>query len=49
MFERALRVPAGLEVDDVKATYKDGILEVRVPLGATDTASRKTVPVIRAS
>ena len=48
MFERALRVPAGLGVDDVKPTYKDGILEVRVPLGATDMAPRKTVPVTRA-
>ena len=26
----------------------DGILEVRVPLGATEMATRKTVPVTRA-
>ena len=29
--ERVIRLPEGTSEDDVKATYKDGILEVRVP------------------
>ena len=31
-FERAVRVPHEMVMDDVKASYKDGILEVEVPL-----------------
>jgi HSP20 family protein len=31
-FVRRLTLPAGVGRDDVKATYKDGILEVRLPL-----------------
>jgi HSP20 family protein len=30
-FERAIRVPKGVSADDIKASYKDGILEVDVP------------------
>jgi len=45
MFERALRVPAGLKVDDVQATYKDGILEVRAPLRTADVSPPKKVPI----
>ncbi len=46
-FERSLPLPAGATSDDVKATYKDGVLEVRVHV--PDEASKKTtVPVSRA-
>ena len=31
-YERSMTLPVGAIVDDVKATYADGILEVRVPL-----------------
>lgn len=31
-YERSLTLPVGAIVDDVKATYADGILEVRVPM-----------------
>lgn len=31
-FSRAVPLPAGATDQDVKATYKDGILEVRVPI-----------------
>lgn len=31
-FSRVLRLPEGASADDVTATYKDGVLEVRVPL-----------------
>jgi HSP20 family protein len=30
-FTRTLPLPDGLSEDDVKATYKDGILEIRIP------------------
>lgn len=45
MFERTLPLPAGVTVGDVTATYKDGILEVRMPK-AKDTQTA-TVPVTR--
>ena len=34
-FHRDLSVPAGTKEEDVKASYKDGILEVRVPTQAS--------------
>jgi HSP20 family protein len=30
-FSRSVTLPAGIKEDDVKADYKDGVLEVRVP------------------
>ena len=41
-FVRTVDLPAGADEDDVKATYKDGILEVHVPI---DTAKAKAVKV----
>lgn len=32
-FTREVALPAGASSDDVKATYRDGILEVRIPCG----------------
>ncbi len=43
-FERTIRLPAGAQVDEILATYDDGILEVRVPVDA-DSSSVKTVPI----
>jgi HSP20 family protein len=43
-FERTVRLPAGARFDDVVATYRDGILEVRVPVDAEGPAVRH-VPV----
>jgi HSP20 family protein len=34
-FYRALRLPPGAKESDVEATYKDGIVEVRVPVAET--------------
>jgi len=31
-FQRSIRLPEGVTESEVKATYKDGILEVRVPM-----------------
>jgi HSP20 family protein len=46
MFERHLRLPEGATDADVSATYKDGILEVRVPIpAATEEPAVTKVPV----
>lgn len=47
-FERAVPLPAGATIEDVAATYKDGVLEVRLPLKAATQAASK-VPVQRIS
>ncbi len=43
-FSRSLRLPAGATEADIKATYTDGILEVRIPID-TATAEAKRIPV----
>ena len=43
-FSRSLRLPAGATAADIKATYTDGILEVRIPID-TATAEAKKIPV----
>lgn len=45
-FTRALTLPAGATEEDVKATYNDGILEVRVPVSEEKAAAKK-VPIAR--
>lgn len=45
-FYRSITLPAGTQEDDIEAVYRDGILEVRVPVDA-DEWSSKTVPVDR--
>jgi HSP20 family protein len=43
-FERGIRLPEGATEADVKASYKDGILEVRVPV-AREKKTATRVPV----
>ena len=45
-FVRAITLPAGASDADVKATYQDGILEVRLPI-STDKADAKKIPITR--
>lgn len=45
-FERRLELPNGARFEDVKATYTDGVLEVRIPRVGEQT-STKQVPVVR--
>lgn len=45
-FERSLFLPEGTKEGDVKASYGDGILEVRVPVEPVKASSTK-VPVAR--
>ena len=45
-FTRTVSLPLGASEHDVKATYKDGILEVQIPIDRSEAESRK-VPVQR--
>jgi HSP20 family protein len=45
-FERTLPLPAGATAEDVTATYKDGVLEVRLPMVATAREAAK-IPIQR--
>ncbi len=45
-FTRTVPLGADIDEDDVKATYKDGILEVRLPIDKEKAAAKK-VPVQR--
>ncbi len=46
-FERAVRVPKETVMDDVIASYKDGILEVRCPYKVPTEAAPRKVEVTR--
>lgn len=45
-FLRRLPLPAGATEKDVKASYDDGVLEIRVPVGASSAAKR--IPITHA-
>jgi HSP20 family protein len=45
-FHRAVALPKGAVTDDVTATYKDGVLEVRLPVRPVATPTAK-VPISR--
>ena len=47
LFERIIPLPAGVNEEQVRASYKDGILEVRVPIDQ-QRAEAKRVTVQRA-
>ncbi len=46
LFERIIPLPAGINEEQVRAAYKDGILEVRVPIDQ-ERAEAKRIPVAR--
>jgi HSP20 family protein len=46
-FARTLTLPMGVDKDAVKATYKDGILEVRIPCNCEPKIASKKVQVLR--
>jgi HSP20 family protein len=48
-FRRTLALPEGVSESDIKASYKDGILEIRVPLPAQPVPEARKVPVTRGS
>jgi HSP20 family protein len=44
-FERSIRLPEGATESDVKASYKDGILEVRIAVPKTEAPALTKVPI----
>ncbi|MEU2508985.1 Hsp20/alpha crystallin family protein [Streptomyces sp. NPDC007863] len=48
-FRRTVRLPDSIPVDDVDASYTDGILTVRIPMPAQDTRATRTIRVKRAT
>lgn len=46
-YARTMELPPGATEDDVKASYKDGILEIRIPMAAEGVTEAKKVPVTR--
>jgi HSP20 family protein len=45
-FSRSLTLPAGTTEEDVKASYNDGILEVRLPI-REEVAAKQKIPISR--
>lgn len=48
-FGRSIPLPAGATEADVTATYQDGVLEIRVPVGEAAKPEAKKIPVTRAA
>ena len=46
-FRRAMTLPIGAKVDDIKATYNDGNLTVAVGVGTEPPAQARQIPVVR--
>lgn len=46
-FSRSVVLPAGATEEEVTASYTDGVLEVRVPLGEEPKPEPKKIPVTR--
>lgn len=46
-FVREIALPAGCKDEDVTATYIDGVLEVRVPIGEVPLAEPLKIPIKR--
>jgi HSP20 family protein len=46
-FVRNLPLPSGVREDDIKAGYKDGILEIRMPIGEEQKEAAKRITVYR--
>jgi HSP20 family protein len=47
MFRRTVPLPAGVKDEDIKASYVDGILEVRVPAAEQPTPAARRIPISR--
>jgi len=47
-FTRTMRLPAGTVEDDVKASYSNGILEIKAPIAEEKTPTAKRITVDKA-
>jgi HSP20 family protein len=46
-FSRTVSLPAAVDEKDIRATYKDGILEVRIPEPEESPAGSRKIPINR--
>ena len=46
-FSRSVKLPAGASPEDVTATYRDGVLEVRVPVAEVTAPQASKIPITR--
>ena len=46
-FSRTVALPDGVSQDDVQAQYRDGVLEVRVPIPEEPIHSSRRIPITR--
>lgn len=46
-FSRSVKLPAGASPEDVTATYRDGVLEVRVPVAEVAAPQASKIPITR--
>ena len=46
-FARSVALPAGASEEAVTASYTDGVLEVRLPLGEVPPPETKKIPITR--
>ena len=44
-FTRSIPLPPGTREEDIKASYKNGILEVRVPVAAEEESAATQIPI----
>ncbi|MBM4405559.1 MAG: Hsp20/alpha crystallin family protein [Chloroflexi bacterium] len=44
-FRRAVSIPGGIDANAITASYKDGVLEVRIPLGPKRASGGTTIKV----
>ncbi len=44
-YHRDVLLPKGVLQADIKASYKDGILEVRIPMAAAESEVAKKIPI----
>jgi HSP20 family protein len=46
-FSRTIALPEGTSDSDIKASYKDGVLEIRIPVPPAHKSEAKRVPIAR--
>jgi HSP20 family protein len=48
-FTRSMQLPLGTSEEDIKASYADGVLEVRIPTPDRESGASRKVPVTRSA
>jgi HSP20 family protein len=48
VFSRSVMLPEGARIADVKATFRNGVLEIEVPIAAAVEPPTRTVPILEA-